>query len=63
MERITDPNKVPVQLNITVPFEFREHLHKLAEERHTSLTQMCREALMTMYPIHRGMEDLPTHAS
>lgn len=57
IQRITDPSKVAVQLNLTVPFEFREHLHSLASANRISVSHMCRNALMSTFPMHKGVGD------
>lgn len=41
---------LPVQLNVTVPYSYREHLQKLAQRRHTSLAELVRLALREAYP-------------
>jgi len=44
-ERQKDPTQVPVQLNISVPWQFREDLIAIAKERNTSLAELVREAI------------------
>lgn len=43
--RITDPTQLPVQLNVQVPFEFREHLIEVARKRRISLSELVRSTL------------------
>ena len=52
--RVKDPKLLPVQLNVPVPWEYREHLIRVAQERQISLAQLVREALMTVLPYHKG---------
>lgn len=44
-ERQTDPTQVSVQLNISVPWQFREDLVEIASQRGTSLAELVREAI------------------
>lgn len=46
-----DPAKVPVQLNIKVPFDYREMLVDQAEARSMSLNAIVREALDDRYEV------------
>jgi hypothetical protein len=45
-QRITDPTQVGVQLNVQVPWQFREDLIAIAHERDLSLAELVRETLM-----------------
>jgi hypothetical protein len=49
-DRISDPKQTKVQLNIPVAWEYREHLHRIAANRHQSLASLIREAIETRYP-------------
>lgn len=55
-EKITDPTQVKVQLNIPVTWEFREHLTKIAADRHVSMSALIREALQRQHPM--GIENV-----
>lgn len=55
-QREKDPRKVKVQLNVKVPWEYREHLVEVAQERGTTINHLVNEALMTVYPMHRGFQ-------
>jgi hypothetical protein len=46
-----DPDKIAVQLNIKVPFDFREMLTDQAEQRRMSLAALVREALDEKYEV------------
>ena len=48
-QRLRDPNKVPVQLNVKIPFEFREKLYAIAKRRKKSLNSLVYEALKHAY--------------
>ncbi len=48
-ERITDPTQLPVQLNVNVPFHFRETLRGIATKRRVSLNSLVVEALEKEY--------------
>ena len=48
-QRIKDPNKIAVQINIKVPFDFREFLYTVAESKNTTLTTMLRDMLYQQY--------------
>lgn len=50
-ERIKNPDDLPVQLNVTVPFRYREHLRKQAKSRRKSMTYVVREALYEKHPL------------
>jgi hypothetical protein len=43
--RETNPTQLPVQMNITIPWQMREDLTMIARDRHVSLAEMTREAL------------------
>ena len=43
--RATDPTKLPVQMNIKIPWDFREFLRLEAHQRKVSLNELVREAL------------------
>ena len=47
--RIKDPRQLPVQLNVTMPWAFREYLRAQAEEQKVSLNKLCVEALQAKY--------------
>ena len=56
-ERITDPNKIPVQLNVKVPFEFRELLYSVAKRRKVSLTDLVYDVLRREFaPTHEELQ-------
>lgn len=40
-----DPRQLPVQLNISVPWAFREFLSDKADQERMSLNKMCLETL------------------
>jgi hypothetical protein len=44
-----DPRQLPVQLNVQVPWAFREFLGAQAERDKTSLNKLCVEALRDKY--------------
>lgn len=48
-DRITDPNKIPVQINFKVPFDFREFLYTTADQKGTSLSALVADALNDKY--------------
>lgn len=52
--RVKDPKQLPVQLNVPVPWEYREHLIRVAQDRQISLAQLVRDSLMTVLPYHKG---------
>jgi len=52
--RITDPTQLPVQLNVDVPFEFREHLYAIAEDQGVPVTHLVRNTLLAAFPLHKG---------
>lgn len=49
-KRITEPDELPVQLNIKVPYWFREHLTKRAAALDVSLNRLCVDALQKAHP-------------
>ena len=49
-----DPLQVKVQLNVKVPWEYREHLIRTALERGVSLNMLINNALMLVLPMHKG---------
>lgn len=49
MRREKDPRQLPVQLNITIPWAFKEYLIKHGERTKTPLAQVVREALDDKY--------------
>lgn len=55
--RITDPQLLPVQVNIKMTFQFREHLHKIASEQGVSLSHLIRNMLEASFPIYRDWVD------
>ncbi len=48
--RRMDPEDVPVQLNVKVPWHYREQLVRLAKERGTSLNRFVVSALVRSVP-------------
>ena len=44
-----DPRQLPVQLNVTLPWAFREYLRKQADTQKTSLNRIAVEALEARY--------------
>ena len=48
-ERITDPTKLPVQLNVNIPFYMREELHSIASKRGVSMNSLVMDALDAAY--------------
>lgn len=50
-ERIKDPRQAKVQLNVPITWEHREHLTKVAFDRHTSLAALVRDTLEERYPM------------
>jgi hypothetical protein len=47
--KVKDPRQLPVQLNVQVPWAFREFLSGQAERNKTSLNKLCVEALREKY--------------
>lgn len=45
-----DPRMVPVQINVTVPWHYREHLREKAKELGISNQEMLRKALFKSHP-------------
>lgn len=45
-----DPTQVSVQLNVQVPWWFRERLHAIAIKRKVPVAQLIRETLMQEFP-------------
>lgn len=41
---------LPVQLNVTVPYAYREYLQQVAKDKNTSLAELVRLALRAKYP-------------
>lgn len=48
-KRQKDPTRVPVQLNVNVPWQLREDLIEIASEKRTSLTALVTEACNRHY--------------
>lgn len=44
-QRTTDPTKLMVQLNVKVPFDFREHLFEEATKQHVTVSDLVRGCL------------------
>jgi hypothetical protein len=49
MVRQKDPRQLPVQLNINVPWAFREFLIEQADMKHMSLNKLCADVLVKEY--------------
>jgi predicted HicB family RNase H-like nuclease len=49
----TSPEDVPVQLNVKVPWHYREQLIRTAHERGISLNRLVVNALVRSYPPER----------
>jgi hypothetical protein len=47
--REKDPRQLPVQLNITIPWAFKEYLIEVAEKNQMGLAQVVRKALDNEY--------------
>jgi hypothetical protein len=47
--RIKDPRQLPVQLNVSLPWAFREFLSAQAERDKTSLNKLAVQALRDKY--------------
>jgi len=47
--RIKDPRQLPVQLNVSLPYSFREYLRDRADRDKISLNKMCVDALMSKF--------------
>jgi predicted HicB family RNase H-like nuclease len=52
-DRRVDPQDVSVQLNVRVPFHYREQLIRLAQERGVSLNRYVVNALVRSVPPER----------
>ena len=48
-KRIKDPSKIPVQLNVKIPFDFRDYLYSVADREQISITEVVEKALMDKY--------------
>lgn len=48
-KRITDPRGLPVQLNVQIPWSFREFLIEQAELEGLSLAKLVKRVLMAEY--------------
>lgn len=48
-----DPRDIAVQLNIKIPYHYREQLIATAEEQKTSLSRLVATALVRAYPPKR----------
>lgn len=48
-----DPQDVSVQLNVRVPYHYREQLVRMAQERHVSLNRFVINALVRSVPPER----------
>jgi hypothetical protein len=47
--KVKDPRQLPVQLNVQIPWSFREFLSAQAERDKTSLNKLCIAALRDKY--------------
>jgi len=47
--RIKDPRQLPVQLNVALPYSFREFLRARADQDKISLNKLCIDALRAKY--------------
>lgn len=57
------PEKVPVQLNVQIPYEFREHLSAISDARRIPMAQLIRDALYKEYPLDpKGVRDATRQA-
>lgn len=45
----TDTTKLPVQLNVHIPWDFREFLKAKAERDRTSVAALVKDALLSNY--------------
>lgn len=45
-ERQKDPTQLPVQLNVTVPWQLREDLYVIADRKRTSMTKLVKDAIV-----------------
>lgn len=50
VSRRTSPEDVPVQLNVKVPWHYREQLVRVAREKGTSLNRLVVNALVRSIP-------------
>jgi len=48
--RRRDAEDISVQINVRIPFHYRETLTALAESRGMSLNRLCINALVAAYP-------------
>ena len=48
-DKITDPRHLPVQLNIRVPWDFREELYRISKKRGVSLNSLVVDVLQREY--------------
>ena len=53
VRRLTDPRDAPVQLNIRVPWFYREQLTRIARERKVSFNRLIANAIVRAYPPER----------
>lgn len=51
--RVVDPQDVAVQLNIKIPFHYREQLYRMAKEADQSLNRFVVNALVRSVPPER----------
>jgi hypothetical protein len=52
-KRISDPLDIPVQLNVRIPWFYREQLIRLARENRISLNRLIANALVQTFPPQR----------
>lgn len=50
---------LPVQLNVSVPYAYREHLQQVAKRRNISLAECVRLALREVHPHPLSFPDPP----
>lgn len=48
-QRVKDPRQLPVQLNVSLPWSFREFLHAQAKRDKISLNRLAVDALRDKY--------------
>jgi len=48
-QRVKDPRQLPVQLNVSLPWAFREFLHAQAQKEKISLNKLCVEMFREKY--------------
>jgi hypothetical protein len=47
--RTKDPRQIPVQLNVSIPWAFREYLSEKAAAERTSLNKLCVDVLFKAF--------------